>query len=320
MSNKKRKKEKQKKRIDRDSPWKRILSFGLQHFMLFFFPQIYDEIDWSKPQRFLDKELLKISPDADGSKRHVDALVELSLKNGNEIIVILHIEVQGEKTSDFELRMLLYRCYLRNLYDKPIVSLAVLIDNNPNWRPTGYREELWGSFLEVGFPIIKLIDYRSRKDELFQSNNPFAHVILAQLEAMENYSDETLYITKTALTKNLYRFGWPKSTIMAIYTFLDWTIRLNKSYKKLYHEKTANIEQELKVSYISTAEWYHTEKGIEKGRNLTECEMLLTLLKNKFNVDSKIYKSKIKRATSEERMKWLIQSSICHSIDEVFEA
>jgi hypothetical protein len=41
-----------------DSPWKEILQLYFQDFMLFFFPQAYVEIDWTREPIFLDKEFL----------------------------------------------------------------------------------------------------------------------------------------------------------------------------------------------------------------------------------------------------------------------
>ena len=40
-----------------DNPWKQALSLYFPNFIAFFFPQIYAEIDWTKPYEFLDKEL-----------------------------------------------------------------------------------------------------------------------------------------------------------------------------------------------------------------------------------------------------------------------
>jgi hypothetical protein len=35
-------------RNDDDNPWKKVLEKYFQEFMLFFFPDIYDDIDWEK--------------------------------------------------------------------------------------------------------------------------------------------------------------------------------------------------------------------------------------------------------------------------------
>lgn len=47
-----------------DSPWKEAIERFFKPFLLFFFPQVHNEIDWSKGYEFLDKELQKIMRDA----------------------------------------------------------------------------------------------------------------------------------------------------------------------------------------------------------------------------------------------------------------
>ena len=55
-----------------DSPWKEILEAYFQDFMQFFFPQIHDDIDWSRGYDFLDQELRQVVRDAELGKRLVD--------------------------------------------------------------------------------------------------------------------------------------------------------------------------------------------------------------------------------------------------------
>jgi hypothetical protein len=128
-----------------DTPWKKVLDIYFEDFVAYCWPEQYSKIDWKKGYKSLDKELSKISRNAPVTNRIVDKLVEVYLKNGDEAYVLIHIEVQGQSDVDFEKRMFIYRLRLRDLYDKPIASLAVLIDTDQNWRPGVYREELWGS-------------------------------------------------------------------------------------------------------------------------------------------------------------------------------
>ena len=190
-----------------DTPWKKVLDIYFEDFIAYCWPEQHSKIDWEKSYKNLDKELSKISRNAPVTNRIVDKLVEVYLKNGNEAYVLIHIEVQGQRDVDFEKRMFIYRLRLRDLHDKPIASLAVLIDMDQNWRPGVYREELWGSSMEMKFPIIKLIDYKSRIKELEASANPFASVILAQLATLEKQSPEAKLASKINLIKRLYTQG-----------------------------------------------------------------------------------------------------------------
>ena len=93
---------------DYDSPWKEILDAFFEDFMAFFFPQAHAAIDWQRGTEFLDKELQKITADAALGRRYADKLVKLWLKGGTEVWVLIHVEVQGDQESGFELRIYVY--------------------------------------------------------------------------------------------------------------------------------------------------------------------------------------------------------------------
>ncbi|WP_254507723.1 hypothetical protein [Anatilimnocola floriformis] len=135
--------------VDFDSPWKEALDGYLQSFIALFFPVMHDEIDWSRGYETLDKELQQITPDAEDGRRYVDKLVQVWRLSGEPEWVLIHVEVQGQEEAAFAQRMFVYNCRLVERYNKPVVSLAVLADENPNWAPAVFRRELWGLFDRV---------------------------------------------------------------------------------------------------------------------------------------------------------------------------
>src|SRR6476660_2953447 len=117
-------------RTDFDSPWKDILEVYFQPFTTLCFPEAAQAIDWSKGYEPLDKELNAITKDAALGKRLVDKLMKVWRKDGEETWVLLHIEVQGKAESHFSERKHVYNYRLYDRYHKPIVSLAILTDDN----------------------------------------------------------------------------------------------------------------------------------------------------------------------------------------------
>ncbi len=84
-----------------DTPWKEVLEIYFEDFILFFFPQAHQEIDWTRNPEFLDKELQQVVRDAELGKRLVDKLVKVYLIGGEEAWVLVHIEVQSQEESNF---------------------------------------------------------------------------------------------------------------------------------------------------------------------------------------------------------------------------
>lgn len=124
-------------RQDYDSPWKDILARLFPHFIAFFCPDIYVAINWSRDFEFLDKELQKIAANAAIGRRLADKLVKVYLRDGREVWILIHIEIQGKRERGFARRMFVYHYRVFNLHDHRVVSLAILTDDDPRWRPLG---------------------------------------------------------------------------------------------------------------------------------------------------------------------------------------
>src|SRR4029077_14802574 len=110
-------------RVNFDTPWKNILDVYFQPFMEIFHPEAAAAIDWTKGYESLDKELNAITKDAEMGGCIVDKLMKVWRKDGNEIWVLLHIEVQDQWEAGFPERMFVYYYRLFDRYKKPIVSL-----------------------------------------------------------------------------------------------------------------------------------------------------------------------------------------------------
>src|SRR5215204_6287161 len=129
---------------DFDSPWKETLDWYFEAFMAFFFPQAFAEIDWSRGYEFLDKELQKIIKEGELGRRVVDKLVKVHLKNGGEEWILIHIEIQTQAEVEFPERVFVYSYRLYDRYNRKVVSLAVLADDRPAWKPSTFGYTLWG--------------------------------------------------------------------------------------------------------------------------------------------------------------------------------
>jgi len=120
---------------DYDSPWKEMLDGYFPAFMAFFFPEAHANIDWTRGYESLDTELHQIVRDAALGTRLADKLMKVWRRDGVEQMVLVHTEIQGTREADFAKRMYVYNYRLFDRYDRPVVSLAVLGDASPAWRP-----------------------------------------------------------------------------------------------------------------------------------------------------------------------------------------
>jgi hypothetical protein len=133
-----------------------------------------------------------------------------------------HLLKKSQEESRFGERMFVYYYRLRDKYDLPIVSLAILGDERDTWRPQPFESELWGCEVSFRFPMIKLLDYLPRWAELEASQNPFAIVVMAHLKTKETRNDAMARKEwKFKLTRSLYERGYERQDILNLFRFID---------------------------------------------------------------------------------------------------
>ena len=313
-----------------DSPWKNVLNHFLQFFLELCLPELGNQIDWSKPYVALDKELLALSLKQVIGNRITDVLFKVFLKTGKEVWILLHIEVQASPETGFAKRMYVYhyRCFDR--YDKPIISIAILADSTLNWRPSYYEQPppfdiSQKHTLRFEFLVVKLLDYKSRKEELIQSANPFSFVILAHLEALETRRNfENRLRVKIQLTRMLYKRGFSKEYVLNLFFFLDWVLTLPEPEEIKYTEQIEEIERANQMQYISSVERVGIQKGmqqgIQQGIQKGEALALIRLLEQRFGFVSEEYKSRIRHAESDVLFIWISRVLTAGTLEAVFKS
>lgn len=116
---------------DQDSAWKELLDAYLPAFIKFFFPPIYPEIDWKRGYEARDKDLAQILPTDSTGRLLADKLFKVWLLEGQEIWLLIHIEIQAQASQKFNRRVFVYNYRLMNAHGVEVVSLAVLTGEQP---------------------------------------------------------------------------------------------------------------------------------------------------------------------------------------------
>ena len=159
-------------RANYDEPWKEALTEYFEQFLFFFFPSIHQLINWEKIPESLDKELQRVTASSKAEKRYADKLYKVWLVSGEEMWVLIHIEIQSQYEEEFPQRMYIYNYRAFDLNQKPVISLAILGDERADWQPESYNHSLGGCEVTLKFPIVKLLSYEAKWSELEESNNP----------------------------------------------------------------------------------------------------------------------------------------------------
>jgi len=199
-----------------------------------------------------------------------DKLAKVYLKNGQTTVVYIHVEVQGQYDEDFAKRMFIYNYRLFDRYDTSVISLAILGDDNSDWRPQSYSYGLAGFKMSCRFPIVKLTDYQQNQlkwQALKKSTNPFSIVVRVHLKAIETRnSNSQRFYWKKELFKGLYEANYSMQEILDLFRFLDWVLALPTNLEQQFNEFVTEYEQEEQVAYVTNIERFGIEKGQKDGR------------------------------------------------------
>lgn len=320
---------------DHDSPWKEALELFFQPFLQLLFSDIHDAVDWTQPFTFLDKELQKLAASGLTGRRHADKLVQVWFRDQRRRWLLIHIEVQGQRDPAFPERMFVYYHRIREHHGKEVISLAVLADGNPRYRPDSFEEMAAGSGVHFRFRTVKLLDLRDRMDQLLSSDNPFALLVAAQLTARlvkdgKQRADNLIAFYRLAVRKKL-----DKSLIAKLLLFLEWLVALPVEIKEGYYAgQIMQLREEEIVPYVSAIEKIGIEKGIEQGiekgiekgiqigayqgRLEGRAAMLSRLLQLKFGDLPASTRERLTQASAAELDAWTERILFVDSLDKVF--
>ncbi|QIR36892.1 transposase [Tolypothrix sp. PCC 7910] len=262
---------------DYDSPWKEIIELYFPRFLEFFFTLAYDAIDWTRPYEFLDTELQQLEPDAEIGRRYVDKVAKVWLLDGEEAWVLVHVEVQGQYDSQFPERMYTYNYRLFDRHKQRVISLAVLADEQANWRPSSYSYELAGCRVSLEFPIAKLLDYEQSWETLEQTTNPFGIIVMAHLKTKATQRNpESRLQWKLSLVRSLFERGYSRGDIQELFRFIDWVMVLPKELASSFKTVVRNYEETNRMRYVTSIERLAKEEGIVENARESVIEVLET--------------------------------------------
>jgi len=249
---------------DFDGAWKEVTEFFLPQSLELMRPEIHRGIDWSVPPVYLDTELRKIAPDAEHGRQVLDRLIGITRADSDAQDALLHLEAQSQTDLQTPFRMYRYHTRLFELRGKEVVSLAILADEDPNWRPHCYHRELWGCRTQFEFLTCKLLDFSD--EELFHSRNPVAKVILAQRIAQRTARNSPdRFRLKLEWLERLVEQGFSAADTPKLFRMMERMTPLSRDLDIEFHRQLHHYRSHKTMTFITTLEQFAMEKGLSQG-------------------------------------------------------
>ena len=257
--------------LEFDAPWKIALAWKLDEAIALCFPRLYPEIDWSQPWEDLESELPQLAPAHAEGKHTVDKLFKVRLKTGADRLLYIHLEIQAQPDGDFAVRMWVYNYRLCDRYGPAVISLAILADDRPEWRPHVYHHEFAGCVQHFEFPVFKVLDCPDPEGLFERTGNRFALLVAAHQVALRTRGDASARgRERLRLVKYLYGKGMDKEEVKLLFRLLAWLTKLPEDLELKFNEELAEYEEKAKAMTLETLlapiELIALRKGHEQGQ------------------------------------------------------
>ena len=250
---------------DYDGAWKEAVRFHLREFIERYFPKLAVLIDWSREPHWLDKEISQVIGQLGQRNREVDLLYQVWRQDGVEQWILCHMVIQTSYEADFAFRLDLYNAALKGLFRREVLTLVILADLKPDWRPDEYHFELAGFISHRQFPVCKILDHL---DSDWKNDRSLSvEVARAQIAALKTANDpDARFSVKTQLVRNLYTAGYTADNVREIFRLIDWMMHLRRDLDARFKAELIAFEKELQMSYVTSVERLAKEEGLEQGR------------------------------------------------------
>lgn len=161
-----------------------------------------------------------------------------------------------------------------------VISLVILADLNPDWKPEEYRYERLGCEVTFRFPCCKLLEILPR---LEHDDSLPALAAKAQIEALRTSRDpDKRRAARWRLTRKLYKVGWEKREIREAFRLLTWMMRLPKEQCLILRRDMIAYEKENQMSTLLDFEEYIMEEGLKRGLEQGRQKAIIELLELRF--------------------------------------
>lgn len=201
-----------------------------------------------------------------------------------------------------------------------IYSLGILLESHGVGTEVWYIDEYQGQGVRFRFPVVELETWRNRWDELesLAPANPFAVVIMAQLQA-NRYRDKRRRLgPKLQLVRRLRHYGYEPMVAMQVYRLVEWVIKLPEDLEPEYLQAVEVLSKENEMTYVTIIERASHAKGRVEGNVEGQAKLLLRQIQHRFGSQPDAITQRILTATAAQLETWSLNFVDATELEDVF--
>lgn len=271
--------------IDHDQLFKQLIQEFFEEFILLFFPDAYEEIDFHHVS-FLNQEYF--TDLVFGERNYLDVVAETKVK-GEDGFIIVHIEPQSTHRKDFNQRMFRYFCHLYLKHGKPILPIAVFTYDQP--REESDTFEMQFSFFDVlHFHYLPIVLKKRNWRDFLRQDNPVAAALMAKM----GYNEDEKVQMKKEFMRMIITFELNEAKMQLLMSFFESYLKLNQDEERQFQGEIQKLvpEEATKIMEMTTS-WH--KKGRQEGRIREAIDLICKFLQKRFGSESSELQNKVKQ-------------------------
>lgn len=182
--------------------------------------------------------------------------------------------------------------------------------------------------LDYSVPMQNLVDWGGKQDELhvLAKSNPFALVVLVELEAGRRDTPQGKLARKLSLVRQLCRLGYGTADSNRLFSFLDAVFALPQSQEVMFARELDEMANtgEPYMAYMTSIERVAIGVGCLEGRAEGKAEgmrgVLLSLLEQRFGTLPEASRLHLQQADVADMQRWVSRVFEADSLDDVLTA
>ena len=303
--------------MEYDSLFKQLLKTFFQSFMELFFPEETQHIQWESIE-FLDTEEHAQTDEGQSFHRSADLIVKVYAIDGEEELVLIHVEIENPWRENFRARMFEYFMFIRLRYSLPIFPIAICPERRSKpFEMESYTEKIFGhkllsyNYFHLGLPGLSVADY-------WTDDNPVSWAF----SSLMNRGDEDKIHRLETCYHRIYESGLPDNQKSLLVNFTRTYYQLTPEEATVLRERlnqASNKEiEEMEYSYFGQARQEGRQEGMQEGKQEGMQEgrqegmqagmhfILLEMLQVKFGELPQVTTDRVRAIESQEELASLV--------------
>jgi hypothetical protein len=207
-----------------------LLKFAIEthfeDFITYFSPKLAENLDFTVPPVFLERELHAFFP-VPKEERQAVKIIKIHLKDQNKTPAVIYIGIQGQVDPNFSGRMFYYYNQIRDKYYPKVTCLAILLDSQQSFYPNCYEETYYGYGVTFQYPVYKVLNKSLEAFAASADNNIFSIIIWVARLRLEKERKSVKLERILEVLEKLYQLNYSIEKIKWLLFFTLHYFRLN---------------------------------------------------------------------------------------------